>query len=88
MLTGLDLYDGQPRFDTVIGKFDSLPNRNFDKTRPSFFRQGLAWVSGMCYDDYSCTINEGSNYESVYVIAHEMGHKLAFGRLLLSSNIS
>ncbi len=36
---------------------------------------GLAWVSGMCYDAYSCTINEGSNYESVYVIAHEMGHK-------------
>ena len=36
---------------------------------------GLAWVSGMCHRDYSCTINEGNNYESVFVIAHEMGHK-------------
>ncbi len=54
LLTGLNLFDSQPKYDTVIG---------------------LAWVSGMCYDAYSCTINEGSNYESVYVIAHEMGHK-------------
>ena len=30
----------------------------------------------MCHPDYSCTINEGQNYESVYVIAHEMGHNL------------
>ena len=37
---------------------------------------GLAWVSGMCHPDYSCTINEGHNFESVYVIAHEMGHNL------------
>ena len=37
---------------------------------------GLAWVSGMCHPEYSCTINEGHNYESVYVIAHEMGHNL------------
>ena len=39
---------------------------------------GLAWVSGMCHRDYSCTINEGNNYESVFVIAHEMGHKWAY----------
>ena len=37
---------------------------------------GLAWVSGMCHPEYSCTINEGHNYESVFVIAHEMGHNL------------
>ena len=37
---------------------------------------GLAWVSGMCHPEFSCTINEGHNYESVYVIAHEMGHNL------------
>ena len=37
---------------------------------------GLAWVSGMCHPEYSCTINEGHNFESVYVIAHEMGHNL------------
>lgn len=35
----------------------------------------MAWVSGMCHPEYSCTINEGNNFESVYVIAHEMGHK-------------
>lgn len=37
---------------------------------------GLAWVSGMCHPSYSCTINEGNTFESVYVIAHEMGHNL------------
>lgn len=37
---------------------------------------GLAWVSGMCHPEFSCTINEGHNYESVFVIAHEMGHNL------------
>ncbi|KAK4293714.1 hypothetical protein Pmani_033612 [Petrolisthes manimaculis] len=37
---------------------------------------GLAWVSGMCHPLYSCTINEGTSFESVYVIAHEMGHNL------------
>ena len=36
----------------------------------------MAWVSGMCHPEYSCTINEGHNFESVYVIAHEMGHNL------------
>ena len=55
MLTGLNLYDGLPSQDSVIG---------------------LAWVSGMCHPEYSCTINEGHNYESVFVIAHEMGHNL------------
>eukprot|EP00095_Tigriopus_kingsejongensis_P012524 maker-scaffold455_size166772-snap-gene-0.42 protein:Tk12524 transcript:maker-scaffold455_size166772-snap-gene-0.42-mRNA-1 annotation:"a disintegrin and metalloproteinase with thrombospondin motifs 18-like isoform x1" len=55
LLTGLNLFDRQPKFDSVIG---------------------LAWVSGMCHPSYSCTINEGSNFESVYVIAHEMGHNL------------
>ena len=30
----------------------------------------------MCHPDYSCTINEGNNFESVFVIAHEMGHNL------------
>ena len=48
-------------------------NKNF-----SFYpnKIGLAWVSGMCHPEYSCTINEGHNFESVYVIAHEMGHNL------------
>jgi hypothetical protein len=55
LLTGLNLYDGLPARDSVIG---------------------LAWVSGMCTADFSCTINEGNNFESVFVIAHEMGHNL------------
>ena len=42
----------------------------------SDLKKGLAWVSGMCHPEYSCTINEGHNFESVYVIAHEMGHNL------------
>ncbi|XP_053639440.1 A disintegrin and metalloproteinase with thrombospondin motifs adt-2 isoform X2 [Cherax quadricarinatus] len=37
---------------------------------------GLAWVSGMCQSRYSCTINEGTSFEAVYVITHEMGHNL------------
>ena len=41
---------------------------------------GLAWVSGMCHPDYSCTINEGNNFESVFVIAHEMGHNLGMNK--------
>lgn len=37
---------------------------------------GLAWVGGMCKGNYSCTINEASNFESSFVIAHEIGHSL------------
>lgn len=37
---------------------------------------GLAWVGGMCKGNYSCTVNEASNFESAFVIAHEIGHSL------------
>ena len=37
---------------------------------------GLAWVGGMCKGNYSCTINEATNFESAFVIAHELGHSL------------
>ncbi|GAB6021031.1 hypothetical protein CHUAL_003668 [Chamberlinius hualienensis] len=37
---------------------------------------GLAWVSGMCRRLYSCSINEGTTFESVFVISHELGHNL------------
>lgn len=30
----------------------------------------------MCKGNYSCTINEASNFESSFVIAHEIGHSL------------
>lgn len=36
---------------------------------------GLAPVAGMCTATSSCTINEGKHFESVYVVAHEIGHK-------------
>ena len=48
---------------------------------------GLAWVSGMCHPEFSCTINEGHNYESVYVIAHEMGHNLGTDMQATSDDI-
>ncbi|XP_005176563.1 uncharacterized protein LOC101893463 [Musca domestica] len=37
---------------------------------------GLAPVAGMCIDTSSCTINEGKHFESVFVVAHEIGHNL------------
>ena len=37
---------------------------------------GLAPVSGMCKVMSSCTVNEGRHFESVYVMAHEIGHNL------------
>ena len=36
---------------------------------------GLAPVAGMCTRSSSCTVNEGRHFESVYVVAHEIGHK-------------
>ena len=36
---------------------------------------GLAPVAGMCTRTSSCTVNEGRHFESVYVVAHEIGHK-------------
>ena len=29
----------------------------------------------MCTATSSCTVNEGRHFESVYVVAHEIGHK-------------
>ncbi|XP_068145520.1 A disintegrin and metalloproteinase with thrombospondin motifs 18 isoform X1 [Drosophila tropicalis] len=37
---------------------------------------GLAPVSGMCTATSSCTVNEGKNFDSVFVVAHEIGHNL------------
>ena len=37
---------------------------------------GLAPVSGMCQTESSRTVNEGRHFESVYVMAHEIGHNL------------
>lgn len=40
-----------------------------------FVLPGLAPVAGMCTVTSSCTVNEGTHFESVYVVAHEIGHK-------------
>ncbi|KAH8348125.1 hypothetical protein KR084_004483 [Drosophila pseudotakahashii] len=37
---------------------------------------GMATVKGMCTSIYSCTINEAKHFESVFVVAHEIGHNL------------
>ncbi len=37
---------------------------------------GLAPVAGMCTRSSSCTVNEGRHFESVFVVAHEIGHNL------------
>ena len=37
---------------------------------------GLSPVSGMCDTATSCTVSEGNHFESVFVIAHELGHSL------------
>ncbi len=37
--------------------------------------EGLAPVGGMCTATSSCTVNEGRHFESVYVVAHEIGHR-------------
>ena len=37
---------------------------------------GLAPVKGMCLPEASCSVIQGKHFESVYVIAHELGHNL------------
>lgn len=37
---------------------------------------GYAPVKGMCSATRSCTINEGLDFGAVFVITHEMGHRL------------
>ncbi|XP_076307302.1 A disintegrin and metalloproteinase with thrombospondin motifs 16-like isoform X2 [Tachypleus tridentatus] len=37
---------------------------------------GLAPVSGMCNSLNSCTISEGTSFQTVHVATHEMGHSL------------
>ena len=46
-----------------------------DRDQESSQVVGLAPVSGMCLPASSCTVNEGRHFESVYVMAHEIGHK-------------
>lgn len=36
---------------------------------------GLAPVSGMCNSLNSCTISEGTSFQTVLVAGHEIGHR-------------
>ncbi|KAF0291775.1 A disintegrin and metalloproteinase with thrombospondin motifs 7 [Amphibalanus amphitrite] len=49
-----------------------------DKASREVNRQvvGFAPVGGMCTAASSCTVNEGKDFESVYIVAHEIGHSL------------
>lgn len=46
---------------------------------------GLAPIGGMCTATSSCTVNEGRHFESVYVVAHEIGHKYRTVTILIST---
>ncbi|KAI4468512.1 adamts a disintegrin and metalloprotease with thrombospondin motifs protease [Holotrichia oblita] len=48
----------------------------------------LAPVAGMCTLTSSCTVNEGRHFESVYVVAHEIGHNTIQSRCLLDHGSS
>ena len=62
LLTGLDL-------KVLTGNEGKFP-----KYSPKIV--GLSPVSGMCNPATSCTVSEGNHFESVFVIAHEIGHSL------------
>ena len=62
LLTGLDL-------KVLTGSEGKFP-----KYSPKIV--GLSPVSGMCNPATSCTVSEGNHFESVFVIAHEIGHSL------------
>ena len=62
LLTGLDL-------KVLTGSEGKFP-----KYSPKIV--GLSPVSGMCNSATSCTVSEGNHFESVFVIAHEIGHSL------------
>nr|CAD7427841.1 unnamed protein product [Timema monikensis] len=59
----------------VVGK-GKVSSQVVGKGKVSSQMVGLAPVAGMCTDTSSCTVNEGRHFESVYVVAHEIGHNL------------
>lgn len=63
-------------FRGFYGKASIIPfTKTFVLSSHSCFISGLAPVAGMCTETSSCTVNEGRHFESVYVVAHEIGHK-------------
>ncbi|KAJ8884232.1 hypothetical protein PR048_016089 [Dryococelus australis] len=68
ILTGLDLY--------VVSKNGKVSNQVVGRCCQCCELKRLAPVAGMCTATSSCTVNEGRHFESVYVVAHEIGHNL------------
>ena len=76
ILTGLDVHvvDRDKKISAqvvglapVAGMCEPLDDDDDDNDDP---------VAGMCEPATSCTVNEGRHFESVYVMAHEIGHNL------------
>lgn len=44
---------------------------------------GLSHLSGMCQPHRSCNINEDSGLPVAFTVAHEMGHRCVFLRVLM-----
>ena len=55
-----------------------LTGEDFDRSGHSSISEmvGLAPINGMCLTEASCSVIQGKHFESVYVIAHELGHNL------------
>ena len=59
--------DDDDNDDPLAGMCEPLDDDDDDNDDP---------VAGMCEPATSCTVNEGRHFESVYVMAHEIGHNL------------
>lgn len=76
-----DLYMDDPENTIVIGNTilqhvnSNIMIRSYENILYLLIYLGLSWVSGMCHHLFSCSVNEGTTFESVYVISHELGHK-------------
>ena len=55
-----------------------LTGADMEKQNPSLISKvvGLAPVNGMCLPEASCSVIQGKHFESIYVIAHELGHNM------------
>lgn len=45
---------------------------------------GLGTMSGVCYTDRKCTVNQDSGLDTAYTIVHELGHAYGIENILSS----
>lgn len=74
-------------FQFKVTNFFSLDFFAYENGRKSGVTMGLATVGGVCLDKYACVIAEfgttnvfgkpypSAGFTSVYILAHEIGHK-------------